>query len=58
MVNSTSSEVDVEIVYSNLVGSPIFSEEEFDFRFPEQEFRMTEDNQARDLEDGNKRLLE
>lgn len=54
----TDSEITIEIVHSNLIDSPVFSEEDQDFRVLDQRFRLTEDGEPRELEDGNKRLLE
>lgn len=54
----TDSEVTVEIVYSNLIDPQVFSEEDPDFRVLDQGARLTEDGELRDLEDGNKRLLQ
>lgn len=58
MENSTSSNYSANVVYSNVVGNPVFSEEDTDFVLPLQEFRLTEPAEPRDLEDENKRLLE
>lgn len=54
----TDSEITIEIVHSNLVDQGVFSEEDQDFRVLNQRFRLTEDGDVRELEDGNKRLLE
>lgn len=48
----------IEIVYSNIENSVIFSEEVHDYRVLDQELRLTEPGEARNLEDENKRLLE
>lgn len=48
----------LEIVYSNLTTVPVFSDEDPDYRTLDQELRLTEDSEPRDLEDDNKRLLE
>lgn len=48
----------IEVIYSNLISERIFSEEEPDYRVPDQEFRLLENEGARNLEDENKRLLE
>lgn len=54
----TDSEITIEIVHSNLVDPSVFSEEDPDFRVLDQFIRLTEQTEPRDLEDGNKRLLE
>lgn len=54
----TESEVTIEVVHSNLIDTQVFSEEDPDFRVLNQAARLTEDSELRDLEDGNKRLLE
>lgn len=48
----------IEIVYSNLEYSGIFSEQIDDYRVLDQELRLIEDGQPRNLEDENKRLIE
>lgn len=48
----------IEIVHSNLVDSQVFSEEEPDYRTLDQQLRLTETPEPRNLEDENKRLLE
>lgn len=54
----TNSEITIEIVHSNLIDHGVFSEEDQDFRVLSQRFRLTDDGKVRELEDGNKRLLE
>lgn len=48
----------IEIIHSNLVDEQVFSEEEPDYRTLDQQLRITEEDEPRNLEDGNKRLLE
>lgn len=48
----------IEIIYSNLVDGQVFSEEEPDYRTLTQQLRITEEDEPRNIEDGNKRLLE
>lgn len=49
----------IEVIHSNLINQSVFSEEDPDYRVPEQELRLLEDEGARNLEDNeNKRLLE
>lgn len=48
----------IEIIYSNLDDDQVFSEEEPDYRTLDQQLRLTETPEPRNLEDGNKRLLE
>lgn len=45
-------------VHSNIEIEQIFSEEENDYRAVEQQLRLTETPEPRNLEDDNKRLLE
>lgn len=47
-------------IESELIDEKIQSEEDLDFRVPDQELRLLEDNAGRNLEDNeeNKRLLE
>jgi hypothetical protein len=48
----------ITIIYSNVVNETVFSEEDPDYRRITNEFRETESDELRDLEDDNKRLLE
>lgn len=45
-------------VYSNIEIEQVFSEEENDYRVLDQQLRLTETPEPRNLEDENKRLLE
>jgi hypothetical protein len=48
----------ITIVYSEVINNQVFSEDDPDYRRITNEFRETEQDELRDLEDGNKRLLE
>jgi hypothetical protein len=48
----------MSIVHSNIEIEQVFSVEETDYRVLEQQLRLTETPQPRELEDENKRLLE
>lgn len=45
-------------VHSNIEIEQVFSEEENDYRVLDQQLRLTETPEPRNLEDENKRLLE
>lgn len=48
----------IEIVHSNVMNSPIFSEEIEDFRTIDGNFRKTEENEPRETENNLLRELE
>ena len=48
----------IEIIYSNLIDNQVLSEEEPDYRTLDQQLRLTETREPRELENENKRLLE
>lgn len=48
----------IEIVYSDIENRVVFSEDVPDYRVLDQELRLTEPGEPRNLEDENKRLLE
>lgn len=47
-----------EVVHSNVENRQIFSEEEPDFRFLDEQIRITEQDEPRNLEDDTQRLIE
>lgn len=48
----------IEIVYSNVMNNPVFSEEVPDYRTLDEILRITEENEPRETENDPPRLIE
>lgn len=48
----------IEIIHSNIVGEAVFSVEEPDYRTLDAKIRITEDDQRRETENNEIRLIE
>lgn len=48
----------IETVYSNLVGEPVYSEEDQDYRYLSPGFRATDEGDARLTEESELRILD